>query len=27
VLCVSDSQFFTKFLADPVAAVGQKLWC
>jgi hypothetical protein len=27
VLCLSDQQFFTKFLADPVAAISQKLWC
>jgi hypothetical protein len=27
ILCISDVQFFTKFLADPVAAVGEQLWC
>jgi hypothetical protein len=27
VLCLSDQQFFTKLLADPVAAISQKLWC
>jgi len=27
VFCFFDQQFFTKFLADPVAAIGDKLWC
>ena len=27
ILAITDQQFFTKLLADPVAAVGEKLWC
>jgi hypothetical protein len=26
-LCLFDQQFFAKFLSDPVAAIGAKLWC
>jgi hypothetical protein len=26
-VCLSDQQFFTKFLGDPVAAISEKLWC
>jgi hypothetical protein len=26
-LCLVDHQFFSKFLADPVAVIGAKLWC